>query len=74
MEILGARGVSVSQCDEPHELVTPTGAALLAELVDQFGPMREMRPSSTSKTPSLSSSGKASKQFSNRSGLPVMVI
>ena len=33
LEILGARGIAVSQCDEPHELVTPTGAALLAEFV-----------------------------------------
>ena len=44
LEILGARGVPVSQCDEPHELVTPTGAALLAELVDSFGPMRDLTP------------------------------
>lgn len=40
LEILGARGVAVSQCEEPHELVTPTGAALLAEFVEAFGPMR----------------------------------
>ena len=40
LEILGARGVPVAQCEEPHELVTPTGAALLAELVESFGPMR----------------------------------
>ena len=40
LAILGARGVSVTQCDEPHELVTPTGAALLAELVENFGPMQ----------------------------------
>lgn len=40
LEILGARGVPVSQCDEPHELVTPTGAALLAELVESFGPLQ----------------------------------
>jgi len=40
LAILGARGIPVSQCDEPNELVTPTGAALLAELVEQFGPMR----------------------------------
>ena len=43
LEILGARGVSLSQCDEPHELVTPTGAALLAEFVEAFGPMQGLR-------------------------------
>jgi len=40
LAILGARGVAVTQCDEPHELVTPTGAALLAEFVESFGPMQ----------------------------------
>jgi pyridinium-3,5-bisthiocarboxylic acid mononucleotide nickel chelatase len=40
LAILGARGAAVTQCDEPHELVTPTGAALLAELVESFGPMQ----------------------------------
>jgi hypothetical protein len=40
LAILGARGVGVTQCDEPHELVTPTGAALLAEFAGSFGPMR----------------------------------
>jgi uncharacterized protein (TIGR00299 family) protein len=39
LEILSARGVKIQQCDEPHELVTPTGAALLAELVESFEPM-----------------------------------
>lgn len=39
LAILGARGVALSQCDEPHELVTPTGSALLAEFVESFGPM-----------------------------------
>jgi uncharacterized protein (TIGR00299 family) protein len=42
LAILGARGVPLSQCAEPHELVTPTGAALLAELVEEFGPMRDL--------------------------------
>jgi hypothetical protein len=40
LAILGARGIAVTQCEEPHELVTPTGAALLAELAERFGPMR----------------------------------
>ena len=44
LEILGARSISIDQCDEPHELVTPTGAALLAELVESFGPMRDFAP------------------------------
>jgi uncharacterized protein (TIGR00299 family) protein len=44
LEILRGRGISISQCDEPHELVTPTGAALLAELVENFGPMRDLKP------------------------------
>ncbi len=42
LAILGARGIPLSQCDEPNELVTPTGAALLAELVERFGPMRDL--------------------------------
>jgi hypothetical protein len=40
LAILGARGIGVTQCEEPHELVTPTGAALLAEFVETFGPMQ----------------------------------
>jgi uncharacterized protein (TIGR00299 family) protein len=39
LAILGARGIGVTQCDEPHELVTPTGAALLAEFAESFGTM-----------------------------------
>lgn len=40
LAILGERGAAITQCDEPHELVTPTGAALLAEFVERFGPMQ----------------------------------
>ena len=40
LAILGARGVGVTQCEEPHELVTPTGAALLGEFAENFGPMQ----------------------------------
>jgi pyridinium-3,5-bisthiocarboxylic acid mononucleotide nickel chelatase len=44
LEILSARGVPIEQCDEPHELVTPTGAALLAEFAEKFGPMTGLIP------------------------------
>ena len=39
LEILAARGVVITQCEELHELVTPTGAAILAEFVEVFGPL-----------------------------------
>ena len=42
LAILGARGIGLTQCDEPHELVTPTGAALLAEFAESFGPMENL--------------------------------
>jgi len=42
LAILGARGIGLTQCEEPHELVTPTGAALLAEFVESFGPMKNL--------------------------------
>src|ERR1039457_6477605 len=42
LAILGARGIGLTQCDEPHELVTPTGAALLAEFVEGFGTMENL--------------------------------
>jgi len=42
LAILGARGIPLSQCDEPHELITPTGAALLAEFAESFEPMRNL--------------------------------
>lgn len=45
LEIFTERGVAISQCEEPHELVTPTGAALLAELVTSFGPLQDFVPS-----------------------------
>lgn len=44
LEILGARGIAVSQCEEPNELVTPTGAALLAEFAESFAPMTGLVP------------------------------
>ena len=44
LEIFRRRGISFTQCDEPHELVTPTGAALLAEFVKRFGPMQGLTP------------------------------
>jgi hypothetical protein len=40
LEILAARRIPLTQCAEPHELITPTGAALLAEFAAEFGPMR----------------------------------
>ncbi len=42
LAILGARGIGVTQCSEPHELVTPTGAALLAEFAESFQPMANL--------------------------------
>jgi len=42
LEILGARGIPLTQCEEQNELVTPTGAALLAEFAESFGPMRDL--------------------------------
>ncbi len=40
LAILGARGIPVTQCAEPAERVTPTGAALLAEFAESFGPLQ----------------------------------
>jgi len=40
--ILAERKVPIFQCDEPTELVTPTGAAILAEFAEGFGPMQNL--------------------------------
>ncbi len=44
LAILGARQVPLTQCEEPTELITPTGAALVAEFAESFGPMRNFVP------------------------------
>jgi hypothetical protein len=42
LEILG--GIPLRQTAEPHELITPTGAAILAEFGKQFGLMPALKP------------------------------
>lgn len=37
------KGVPLAACDEPGELVTPTGAAILTTLAAEFGPLPAMR-------------------------------
>jgi uncharacterized protein (TIGR00299 family) protein len=44
LELLAQRNVPYSQCEEPGELVTPTGAALLVEFAGAFGPAQDLRP------------------------------
>jgi pyridinium-3,5-bisthiocarboxylic acid mononucleotide nickel chelatase len=44
IEILARRKIPISQCEEPHELVTPTGAAILAELAENFGTFQGLTP------------------------------
>lgn len=36
-------GIPLTQVDEPHELLTPTAAALLAEFAEGFAPMQELK-------------------------------
>lgn len=44
LEILSERNIPITQCDEPGELVTPTGAALIAEFAEDFTSMQEIKP------------------------------
>lgn len=44
LNILAERGVAITQCDEPNELITPTGAALIAEFAVDFGPLQNLTP------------------------------
>jgi pyridinium-3,5-bisthiocarboxylic acid mononucleotide nickel chelatase len=44
LAVLGQRNIPLSQCSETNELVTPTGAALIAEFAETFGPMRGLVP------------------------------
>jgi uncharacterized protein (DUF111 family) len=41
LEIL--KGISLQQIDEPHELITPTGAAIAAEFASEFALMPPLR-------------------------------
>ena len=40
------KGVPIAPCDEPGELITPTGAAILTTLAEGFGPLPAMTISS----------------------------
>jgi uncharacterized protein (TIGR00299 family) protein len=46
-EVLAARGVGFKQLDVEGELMTPTGAAIIAELAESFGQMPEMKITQT---------------------------
>lgn len=38
------KGVPLAVCDEPGELTTPTGAAILTTLAESYGPLPELTP------------------------------
>jgi len=42
LAILADRKIPITQSEEPHELVTPTGAAILAEFAEGFGAMKDL--------------------------------
>jgi len=44
LNILAERGVAITQCEEPNELITPTGAAMIAEFAEDFGPLQNLTP------------------------------
>ena len=46
-EVLAVRGADFRQLDVEGELMTPTGAAIIAELADSFGPAPQMRVTKT---------------------------
>ena len=43
MEIFAAANVKLQQCDIENEMVTPTGAAIIAELAESYGTCPEMK-------------------------------
>jgi uncharacterized protein (TIGR00299 family) protein len=47
VEVLAGRGVNLRQLDIEGELITPTGAAILAEVSENFGTMPEMKVTKT---------------------------
>ncbi|MDR2138739.1 MAG: nickel pincer cofactor biosynthesis protein LarC [Tannerella sp.] len=46
-EVLAARGAGFKQLNIEGELMTPTGAAIIVELAESFGPMPEMKITQT---------------------------
>ena len=46
-EVLAARGATIKQLDIEGEMLTPTGAAIVAELAESFGTMPQMKITKT---------------------------